>query len=98
MLSPFALAAKRLAASYSDRRQHLMESSAQIRLALQIGICARFLLDELANYPPANLLHPCPSSSDAWRENFHRPCLAISFRDARQQGGASPLYYSSADN
>ena len=65
-LSPFALAAKRLAASYSDWLQHLKESSAQIRLALQIGVCARFLLDELANYPPANLLHPRPSSTDAW--------------------------------
>jgi hypothetical protein len=66
-LSPFALATKRLAASYSSRRQHLKESSAQIRLSLQNSNCAEFLLDELANYPPANLLYTCPSSSDAWR-------------------------------
>ena len=65
-LSPFALAAKRLAASHCGRRQHLKESSAQICLALQIRTCARFLLDELADHPPANLLHPRPSSTDAW--------------------------------
>jgi hypothetical protein len=67
MPSPFALAIKRLAASFSGRRQILKESSVQIRLAIQNNNCAGFLLNELANYPPANLLYTRPGSPDAWR-------------------------------